>query len=222
MWKWSEKSEMWARSKTRVKIWKLLFSSLIFANTQGVHKCDFSLSSFLLGAKYDESCQGSCRREPFSPTSKMPVMWGGIHDNRPIQGDIMPYYSRVYPAWPLESSKTPRKLWHTRGSLYVPVYKVKPFLNALSFWWKLRITIFNIQEQLQSFHFKVCIHVCISCTGCLLAETWKQKVLFSNVAKVKLKFCCVKWWKTKNPIYVKVLTKRFLFEWSHGRICPQT
>lgn len=110
----------------------------------------------------------------------------------------MPYCSRVYHAWPLESSKTPRKLWHTWGSLYVPVYYVKPFLNALSFWWKLRITIFNIKEQLQSFHFKVRIHVCISCTGCLLAEPWKQKVLFSNLAIVKFKFCCVKWWKTKK------------------------
>ena len=128
----------------------------------------------------------------------------------------MPYCSRFYHAWPLESSKTPRKLWHTRGSLYVPVYNVKPFLNALSFWWKLRITIFNIKEQLQSFHFNV--HICISCTGCLLAEIWKQKVHFSNLAKVKFKLCCVKWWKTKNPIYLKVLTNRFLFEWSHPRI----
>ena len=183
---------MQARSKTRVKYESHYFHH--FANTWGVHKCDFLLSSFLSGAKYDESCQGSWRRELVSPTSKVPIKPGGIHDNRPtVKGDIMPYYSGVYPAWPLESSKTPRKLWHTRGSLYVPVYKVKPFLNALSFWWKLRISIFNIKEQLQSFHFKVCIHVCISCTGCLLAETWKQKVLFSNVAKVKFKFCCVKW-----------------------------
>ena len=143
-------------------------------------------------------------------------MWGGIHDNRPIQGDIMPYCSRVYPAWPLESSKTPRKLWHTWGSLYVPVYKVNLFLNALSFKWKLRITIFNMKEQLQSFHFNV--HIRISCTGCLLAEIWKQKVHFSNLAKVKFKLCCVKWWKTKNSIYLKVLTNRFLFEWLHPRI----
>ena len=211
---------MQARSKTRVKYESHYFHH--FANTWGVHKCDFLLSSFLSGAKYDESCQGSWRRELVSPTSKVPIKPGGIHDNRPtVKGDIMPYYSGVYPAWPLESSKTPRKLWHTRGSLYVPVYKVKPFLNALSFWWKLRITIFNINEQLQSFHFNVPIR--ISCTGCLLAETWKQKVLFSNLAKVKIfKLCCVKWWRTKNPIYVKVLTKRFLFEWSHRRICPQT
>ena len=125
----------------------------------------------------------------------------------------MPYCSRVYPAWPLESSKTPRKLWHTRGSLYVPVYKVKPFLNALSFWWKLRIAIFNIKEQLQSFHLKVCIHECISFTGCLLAETWKQKVLFSNLAKVKFKFCCVKWWKTKNPIIICESSDKKVFIW---------
>ena len=101
---------------------------IIFANTWGVHKCDFLLSSFLSGAKYDESCQGSWRRELVSPTSKVPIRPGGIHDNRPtVKGDIMPYYSGVYPAWPLESSKTPRKLWHTWGSLYVPVYKVRLF-----------------------------------------------------------------------------------------------
>ena len=175
---------MWARSKTRVKIWKPLFSSLIFANEWGVHtcKCDFLLSSFLSGAKYDESCQGSWRRELVSPTSKVPIRPGGIHDNRPtVKGDIMPYYSGVYPAWPLESSKTPRKLWHTWGSLYapyLPVYTIKPFLNALSFWWKLRITIFIMKEQLQSFHFN--IHIRISCTDCLLSETLKQKVLFSS------------------------------------------
>ena len=42
----------------------------------------------------------------------------------------------------------------------------------------LRMTIFNIKEQLQSFHFDV--HIRISCTDCLLSETLKQKVLFSS------------------------------------------
>ena len=76
---------------------------------------------------------------------------------------------------------------------------------------------FNLKEQLQSFRFKV--HILISCSGCLLSGTLKHKVLFSNKSGQSKNFqtlLCIMV-KNKKP-HVKVLTNRFLFEWSHRRI----
>ena len=165
---------------------------IIFANTWQVHKCDFYYPLFCQVQSMMSHAKGLAEESLFHPllkcllcrvvsmtTGQSKAMLCHI-----VAGFIMPDLWKV--ARLQGNYDTPEVVYMC---LFIKFNK--PFLNAMSFWWKLRVTIFNIKEQLQSFHFN--IHIRISCTGCLLVETWKQKVRFSNLAKVKFKLCCVKW-----------------------------